>query len=308
MNETCGKKRMRPMRLMAVAGVAVVVSAVVCSGSEPRSAAFIAAIRCERAPVIDGKLDDPAWQAAVPVRIFYEYVKPQPGPGALKSEARMLYDEKGVYLAVVNTATNMANLRAAYMGRDAEDLWTDDCNEIYFDSAGAGIGWTKFTINSIGTMGDSRRVDPAVSLPDWNGSGWQVRTSKRADAWAVEAFFPWADLGDKRAEPGTFWRFCLVRYAYTSGRFIGVTSSPGGFYDAPQNFSVLMFCGSRAFRELPFSCGVIYHSPLNAGPANFLFPSHTGYQATMVQGFPYDDLAPAGMSTRRLSSGGSSAN
>jgi hypothetical protein len=47
---------------------------------------------------------------------------------------------------------------------------------------------------------------------------------------------------------------------------------------------------SRAFREYPFSCGVIYHAPHSAGPANLLHPLPTGYKATMVQGFPYDDL------------------
>ena len=47
---------------------------------------------------------------------------------------------------------------------------------------------------------------------------------------------------------------------------------------------------SRAFRQLPISVSVLYHSPLNTGPANHLYPAATGYAATMVQGFPYDDL------------------
>ncbi len=47
---------------------------------------------------------------------------------------------------------------------------------------------------------------------------------------------------------------------------------------------------SRAFQELPFDCSVIYRSPLNTGPANLLHLRPTGYEATMVQGFPYDDL------------------
>ena len=47
---------------------------------------------------------------------------------------------------------------------------------------------------------------------------------------------------------------------------------------------------SRAFRQLPLACDVIYMAPLNTGPANLLYPVPTGYAATMVQGFPYDDL------------------
>ncbi|NLF39034.1 hypothetical protein GX586_06280 [bacterium] len=45
-----------------------------------------------------------------------------------------------------------------------------------------------------------------------------------------------------------------------------------------------------AFQEFPFDCGVLYRSPVNTGPANLLHLRPTGHTATMVQGFPYDDL------------------
>ncbi len=46
---------------------------------------------------------------------------------------------------------------------------------------------------------------------------------------------------------------------------------------------------STAFEEFPFHIGVVYQAPLQAGPANLLWPSRTGYAAAMV-GLPYDDL------------------
>lgn len=46
---------------------------------------------------------------------------------------------------------------------------------------------------------------------------------------------------------------------------------------------------SNAFREFPYSVGVVYHAPQQYGPANLLYTEPTGYAATMV-GFPYDDL------------------
>lgn len=48
---------------------------------------------------------------------------------------------------------------------------------------------------------------------------------------------------------------------------------------------------SRAFTALPLSCPVLYHSPLNVGPANLLHATPSRRKATMVLGFPYDDLA-----------------
>ncbi len=47
---------------------------------------------------------------------------------------------------------------------------------------------------------------------------------------------------------------------------------------------------SAAFREFPFSVGVLYVAPQNVGPKNLLFAEPTGYSPTMV-GIPYDGLA-----------------
>lgn len=46
---------------------------------------------------------------------------------------------------------------------------------------------------------------------------------------------------------------------------------------------------SDAYRQYPFHISVVYTSPVQHGPANPLYPSKTGYKATMW-GIPYDDL------------------
>ena len=46
---------------------------------------------------------------------------------------------------------------------------------------------------------------------------------------------------------------------------------------------------SDAFRQYPFHVSVVYTSPVQCGPANALYPTKTGYKATMW-GIPYDDV------------------
>ncbi len=46
---------------------------------------------------------------------------------------------------------------------------------------------------------------------------------------------------------------------------------------------------AEAFREFPFHIQTLYKGPQNAGPSNLLFPTPSGYIATMT-GFAYDDL------------------
>ena len=59
-----------------------------------------------------------------------------------------------------------------------------------------------------------------------------------------------------------------------------IVASPA--YEAEKLFA-------EAFREFPFHMGTLYKGPQNAGPSNLLFPTTTGYTATMTC-FAYDDL------------------
>ena len=88
--------------------------------------------------VVDGSLSETAWKNARSHSMYYEYWKPNPDLGRLKTEFKMLYSAKGVYLAVINHERDMAKLKANFTTRDASELWTDDCDEIYIDAFGEG--------------------------------------------------------------------------------------------------------------------------------------------------------------------------
>jgi hypothetical protein len=223
--------------------VAAVVSATI-SAAPVRQLSFYEANYTKTRPTIDGKLDDACYKQAKVYKSYYVYFKPNPEPGKLKTEFRMLYDNTGVYLGIVNYEKNLEKVRKKYTVRDAPALWTDDCAEIYFDPYCDGVGFTKFVVSAGGVTGDSRRIDAAVSLPDWNGSAWNAAVSFRKDAWVIEAFFPWQDLGG-RAASGSLWKFCHVRYAWSTGKFIGVSSSPGGCYNRPEDFGYIYFAGEK---------------------------------------------------------------
>ncbi len=192
------------------------------------------------APKLDGKLDDPCWKNTPAHTRYYEYFKPNPKPGVLRTECRFLYDSRGIYLGITNYETQPEKIRRNMTDRDNPQLWTDDCAEIYFDCRGDAIGFNKFIVSARGVLGDMRRIDGAVTLNEWNGNGWNAAVSVDSDRWTIEAFFPWEDLGAP-ARPGDVWRFCHVRYAWSSGKFQGVTSSPGGNYASTGNFGFLSF-------------------------------------------------------------------
>ena len=150
-----------------------------------------------KAPVVDGCLNEAAWEKAAVFRHYYVYNCAEPTPGKLKTEFRMLYDEKGIYLGIINFEEHPEKLRKIITDFDNAAIWTDDCAEIFFDARANGISYHCFKVNCIGTRADFRRRDAAVYQNDWSGTDWTARTSIGKDRWTIEAFFPWSDLPAK---------------------------------------------------------------------------------------------------------------
>ena len=205
-----------------------------------RAISFYVARPASTAPVIDGRLDDDCWSEANRHDAYYEYRNADPGPGALKTEFRMVYDAFGVYLAVVNHVADPAALRMDIEDRDSPLLWRDDCAELYFDSQATGIGYRNFTVSAKGVVADRMRTDAAVASPEWNGDGWLAKTRVTGDAWTLEAFFPWEDLG-ATASAGDVWMFCHARFGYPEGKFVGAVSAPGASYMSSDRFGYVYF-------------------------------------------------------------------
>jgi hypothetical protein len=194
-------------------------------------------------PTIDGRLDDSCWKNAQVYDSYYVYWVPNPGPGKLKTVMRMLWNKTGLFLGIVNYDENIDKICAKYTTRDSADMWKDDCAELYFDPYADSVGFTKFTVNSLATIADMRQIDSAVKLDSWSASGVEVKTSTDSDAWTIEMFIPWSDLASPPHD-GTVWKFCHARFAWSSGNFVGVTSSPGGNYNNTGNFGFLYFSDS----------------------------------------------------------------
>lgn len=220
--------------------VASLVLGTLANGAE--LVAFYNVTPVDKAPVIDGKLDDPCWSLAETSDVYYKYLAQTPVKGELNTAYKMVYDAKGIYLAVINYDKNLDKLHVKAVARDDAQLWMDDCNELYFDPLASSIGFVKFTVNAIGTQADMKRIDAAIELADWSGNNWVAVVGRTGDAWIMEAFLPWSDLG-REAREGDIWRFAHVRYSWPEGSFKGVSSALGAGYFALNRFGFLRFSG-----------------------------------------------------------------
>lgn len=66
------------------------------SSSATASSAMVS--KAAVAPVLDGKLDDPAWQDAQSINSFLEYDPNQGAESRFKTDVRVVHDEKYLYV------------------------------------------------------------------------------------------------------------------------------------------------------------------------------------------------------------------
>lgn len=221
----------------------LLAAATFAAAGTQRTLAFHPVRLIAEAPVLDGRLDDACWEDAPVSSTHYVYWNPDPDLAQIRNDLRLVYGERGVYAAVVNHEQKMDQLRATRTTRDDPALWKDDSIGLDFDPAANGVGYVHFTVSCLGAKRDYRRIDAAVTDEEWSGEQWQAAIGKTDAAWTVEAFFPWSELG-KTASPGDVWMFNQIRFAFTTGKLVGSSWSPGGSYAAPDRFGYLLFEGA----------------------------------------------------------------
>jgi len=145
-------------------------------------------------PVIDGKLDDAAWQQAQGVTLGFltgRWEKP-----TQKTEARVLADDRAIYFAVRCHEAEPQRVTAAGERRDGP-LWEGDTIEFFLDPGHRETRrrYAQVIVNPKGAILDSKDGDAR-----WNAD-LSVKTGSFEGGWTVELAVPMADLGVGGAIP-----------------------------------------------------------------------------------------------------------
>ena len=127
----------------------------------------------DRAPRIDGTLDDPLWNQATPITNFLQREPFEGQAPTEETEVRILYTEDEVYFGIIFFDSNPTGLVATELRRDvSQEL--DDYFEIIIDSAHDRRNAYVFQMNPLGTQRDAliteeQMTDPSLGDGD---SGW----------------------------------------------------------------------------------------------------------------------------------------
>ena len=203
---------------------ALLASLPMARGDEPPVTREAECRWAERAPTIDGKIDEPVWKTAAVIDRFPAFWKEnQPGPSRATT-ARLLWDRDALYYAAEMTDADVI----AFGARHNDHLWNGDVFEMFFKPSRDRPEYFEFQVNPKSVLFEAafrqrnQPVEPfatsrpmgmtAVAVVD----GTLDHPGDIDKKWAVEGRIPWTAFAPTfaRPEPGADWSFALCRYDY----------------------------------------------------------------------------------------------
>ena len=200
----------------------LLLAASAATAQEPPVMREVECRRAGTAPVIDGKLDDPAWSNATVIDKFPAFWdRTDTGPGTV---ARLVWDDDALYFAATMTDKE---LRAHGTKRN-DRLWLGDVFELFFKPDAERPEYYEFQVNPRSVLLElafpRRGFDFATlaARPPLGMSAVAVvdgtldRPGDLDRGWSVEGRIPWSVFAPSggRPAPGAAWRFALCRYDY----------------------------------------------------------------------------------------------
>ena len=217
---------MRDSRLCVT--MAVVILGPWCSGAQG-----IRAVRADRPPTIDGKLDDALWETAEPVREFT--VLESTRPAEQRTLGYMAYDDSHVYLAMNCLDADPRSI-VAKVTKSGEEVFRDDRVEIMLDPGRSRERYYQFVVAAGGGTFEVGRTGGGVYEDDDWKAEWRAATSVNEDGWSVELAVPYCELQITEA-PGSAWGVNFCRGKVTP-RELSATAA-GGMFNEARGFGVV---------------------------------------------------------------------
>ncbi|MEA3402953.1 MAG: DUF4091 domain-containing protein [Armatimonadota bacterium] len=197
----------------------------------------------ERAPTIDGRLDDQCWDQGVRTGAF---VTPQDEPTELWTAARIAHDGESLYVGVQCREPHPDQLLTEHTERDS-DVYLDDCVEVFLDTDLDFRTYYHFLVNAANVQRDESRAMGGKTPEDvaWN-AGWRSAVAVGGPGWSVEMAIPFSEVGLELGRD-TAVGLNICRSAPRIDELSCWVPTHGGFHNPHRNATVLL--GAR--RECP---------------------------------------------------------
>jgi hypothetical protein len=169
----------------------------------------VTAVRAAGTPHLNG-YPDQTWDQAAVITAFRQQYPHEGTQPTQRTEVRILYDSKNLYLGVHCFDSSPKKIVASQLQRDG-NFKIDDYVSFLISPNNDGQSGYIFTINPLGTQFDSYISEEGVVLdPNWNGI-WHSDAHITPDGWAATLAIPFATLNFKASANATIG-FNVLRF------------------------------------------------------------------------------------------------
>ena len=157
---------------------------------------------------IDGRLDEPAWQSAGKLDVFYEWRPGENSAPPVKTDCLVTYDDSRIYIGFRCFDPDPSKIRAHLMDRDAIDTFIqDDHVEFMLDTFNDERRAFQFRINPLGVQADAAfsELDGYEDF-SWDAI-WESAGAITDFGYTVEVAVPFNQLRFPRGNGVQTWGF-----------------------------------------------------------------------------------------------------
>jgi len=165
-------------------------------------------------PVLDGRLDEPAWQDVEPLPFVMATDRDRPEP-RFPTTVQAVWTRRGVTFGFRMTEPEPDKLKRDIGAetRDAALTWWDDNVELFLDVTGERTDSYQLIVNANGSIADFYNKDPS-----WDGQGIRTASFVGQDFWSMEVFVPYSAFpGVAGPGSGATWYGNFTRHRVTDG-------------------------------------------------------------------------------------------
>jgi hypothetical protein len=200
-------------------------------------------------PMVDGRLDDPAWANA---EVATDFIEGRPRPGAaspLPSEARVVMDADALYVALTYLDPQPERIQAPLLRRDDES--TSDWAFVEIDSRRDRRSAFSFGVNPRGVLVDGLWYSDIAYDGSWNAV-WAAAATTGPRGWTAEFRIPFSQLPFQPPPAGEPTRFGINFYRYSPHHGGSSNWAPrfSGLAGVVSNFNDLELAASPSPRRL----------------------------------------------------------
>ena len=216
----------------------------------------------DKAPRIDGKLDDEVWTAADRIEDLVQNDPDNMAPPRERTVIQVAYDDRSVYIAVRCYMADPSKITTALGRRDTNPR--SDMIRITFDPRHDHLTAYTFDVNPSGVQGDMMWIDDTRQSSDYDGV-WEVQTQITGDGWTAEYRIPFSQMRFSLV-PGeeVVWGFNVRRDIVATAEVDRWVATPRGANGFVSRFGHLRFptapAPPRKLEFQPFVLGSQEHT------------------------------------------------